>query len=698
MATRLAATVLGVAFVSLLVATLVGVNAGQRLGTSIYEERLEAVRSSGSIDVSFRLNSLASMSKALGASPQARAAIESFSAELNIIDAEETVARGDAEELIALYEETYLEPLRASGENVQLRDVASESPGAVYLQSEYSRPSETFDDPILVDDAGDGSEWTAAHTVFHPVYRDVVRELDLLDVLLVDINERVVYSASKRPDLGTSLAIGPFSGSIVARATSAVLEGTDDDVVVTDLDFYNAVPGVPVGVAASPVRGQGGVIGAIVLIYDGRIFTDDLTSVTDVATDDEDFAGTDLYLIGPDGTTRSDPQPYLAAPSAFLDESVAAGVLAESERERIERNGTTILVQPSVDATYNDALEGDTNITDRSSITGTDVASTVAAVPTELVEWYIVGEIGVDAAQTATRNFRDVLIVGSAIFVLVVAFAAVAWATTVMRPVRMISDRLVRRDDPTPLEIPDRSPVEFHRLAASFRSMARSLRAQRSELATARADRLATMEQMLPTSVAKRIADGNVEALDEVPNATVLVIAVIGLGDLAAIDGSEPGAQRDLIDRLHAEIDDLAFEHGVDRIKVVGDAYFGSCGHDRPYIDHAPRVIAFAREVVELLREISEESPAALHGAIGVHTGAVTVGLSGGARLVYDVWGDTVTTAHHLARRAHPDEILASGDTTRMLPDEIDVTAVAASDPANGTWKISLETEGAPSS
>ncbi|NQY58180.1 MAG: hypothetical protein HRT86_17155, partial [Ilumatobacteraceae bacterium] len=583
MATRLAATVLGVAFVSLLVATLVSVNAGQRLGTSIYEERLEAVRSSGSIDVAFRLNSLASMSRALGASPQAAAAIELFSAELNIIDAEETVSRSDAEELIALYEETYLEPLRASGENVQLRNVASENPGAVYLQFEYSRPSDTFDNPILVDDAGDGSEWTTTHTVVHPVYREVVRELDLLDVFLVDINGRVVYTAAKRPDLGTSLAIGPFSGSIVARAASAALDGPDDDVVVTDLDFYNAVPGVPVGVAASPVRdGEGGIIGAIVLTYDGRVFTDDLTAVTEVAADDENFAGADLYLIGPDGTTRSDPQPYLAAPRAFLDESVAAGVLAESERERIERNGTTILVQPAVDATYNDALEGATGITEGSSMTGTEVASSVSAVPTELVEWSTVSEIGVEAAETATQDFRNVLIVGSAIFVLLIAFAAVAWATNVMRPVRMISDRLVRRDDATPLAIPDRSPVEFHRLAASFRSMARSLRTQRSELATARADRLTTMEQMLPASVAKRIADGNVEALDEVPNATVVVIVVVGLGDLAVIEDGEPGAQRALIDRLHAEIDDLAFEHGVDRIKVVGDAYFGSCGHDRP--------------------------------------------------------------------------------------------------------------------
>ncbi|MEO1057357.1 MAG: adenylate/guanylate cyclase domain-containing protein, partial [Actinomycetota bacterium] len=503
--------------------------------------------------------------------------------------------------------------------------------------------------------------------------------------------------AAKRPDIGTSLAVGPFSGSIVARAATAALEEPDDDLVVTDLDFYNAVPGVPIGVAASPVRDENGVIGAIVLTYDGRVYTDDLTQVTEVATVDEDFVGADLYLIGADGTTRSDPQPYVESPRTFLDESVDAGVLSDADRVRIDANGTTILIQPAVDATYNDALDGDTNISERSSMTGEDVAGSVAPVPSDLVEWFVVAEIGVEAAQAATQDFRDVLIVGSAIFVLVVAFAAVAWANNVMRPVRMISERLVRRDDATPLEVPDRSPVEFHRLAASFRSMARSLRRQRDDLATARADRLDTMEQMLPASVAKRIADGNVEALDEVPNATVLVIVVLGLADLAAADDVEHGAQRELIDRLHAEIDDLAFEYGVDRIKVVGDAYFGSCGHDRPYIDHAPRVISFAREVIELLREISADSPADLHGAIGVHTGPVTVGLSGGARLVYDVWGDTVTTAHHLARRARADEILASGDTTRVLPEEIETTALDGGRGSNGdaddaAWVISLET------
>ncbi len=679
MATRLAATVLGVAFVSLIVATFVGINAGQRLGTNIYEDRLDALRSSGSIDVAARIQSLVDMTEALAASPQAAAAIEQFSVDLSILDVEDRVGlRDELEQLADLYEEEYLEPLRAGGENVQFRDVATEDPGALYLQAVYSLPSETFDDPILVDDGGDGSAWTETHTVIHPVYRDVVQELELLDVLLVSFDRgRVVYTASKRPDLGTSLEVGPFSGSVVARAATNVFESPDEGAHVTDLDFYNAVPETPVGAVASAVRDRrGGVIGAIVLTYNGRMYTDVMQAVVTASETDEELVGADMYLIGFDGTTRSDPREFIDDEDLFLDQTIEAGVLPAADRSTIERNDTTVLVQPAVDATFLDALDGDTAISDRSSMTGQEVAGSVAAVPSEYVRWFTVSEIGTENAESSTQDFRNALIVGSSIFVILVAFAAVAWANGVMRPVRAISDRLTRRDESLPpLQIPDRSPVEFHRLSASFASMAGSLRSQRNEVATAREERLSTMEQLLPASVAKRIADGNVEALDEVPSATVLVVVVLGLGALAQANDDAHGdedANRERIDRLHAELDDLAFEYGVDRIKVVGDAYFGACGHDRPYIDHAPRVVSFAREVIDLVREVSAEWPAHLEVAVGVHTGPVTVGLSGGARLVYDVWGDTVTTAHHLARRAHAAEILVSEATRMMLPENVE--------------------------
>ena len=73
-----------------------------------------------------------------------------------------------------------------------------------------------------------------------------------------------------------------------------------------------------------------------------------------------------------------------------------------------------------------------------------------------------------------------------------------------------------------------------------------------------------------------------------------------------------------------------------------------------PYIDHAPRSIDFAVESMSFIAGLVTDVP--LEFAIGVHSGAVTTGMAGGASLVYDVWGVTVSQAHRLARQARGGE------------------------------------------
>lgn len=269
---------------------------------------------------------------------------------------------------------------------------------------------------------------------------------------------------------------------------------------------------------------------------------------------------------------------------------------------------------------------------------------------------------------------------GVAIFIGILAFAAVYWANGIVRPVRQISDRLSDRralregalvEAPTPLDVPDRSPMEFHRLAYSFESMAASLRAQRAGVAAARAERLGLLRRMLPPTVAQRIADGQVQALEEVPLVTVGVVVVEGMGALVQV--GEAAASRELVDELLAEIDALADQHGIERVKVVGDAYFAACGHDRPFLDHAPRLVSFVSDARDAVREIATAAGhnVGLDITAGVHTGAVTVGMTGGTRLVYDVWGDTVTVAHEYARRADHGQILVTDATHALLPETI---------------------------
>ena len=223
LSSRLAATVLGVGLTSLAGATLVGLNAGESLGRSIVDDGLESLRSSGSTDVAAQLGFYERLAEQLAASPQTTASIEGFASALaELSSTPDDESRLQRQELIEGFRDQYIEPAREEGEVVQLREILSDDPAAVYLQAAYSLPDGPIREPIAVDDAGDGSAWTDLHSVVHPVYRNAVLQAGLLDILLVDLTSgRIVYSASKAPDLGTSLAVGPYSGSIVARATDA---------------------------------------------------------------------------------------------------------------------------------------------------------------------------------------------------------------------------------------------------------------------------------------------------------------------------------------------------------------------------------------------------------------------------------------------------------------------------------------------
>ena len=672
MATKLAAALVVVSFGSLAIATVVGLQTGIDLGRDIYRERLTSNANVAAIDVESSVNSTRALGESLALSPEAATAINSFSSafsELNNVDGFDV---DDASaDLFTSYEDIYLSAAGAS--NVSIEEIISRSNAAVYLQTQYSVGN--LDDPgdaserRSVNDARDGSTWSTEHEIYHPGYRRAVEQLGLIDLYLIEpTSARIVYSASKSPDLGTSLQIGPFSGSVLANAVDDVIDDPSSGSVLTDMSMYNAHLGEVVGVLATPVLEGSRLVGVLALMYDGLGFTDLITADGTWEEAGIEESG-NVYMIGSDGTTRTDPRGFLEDPATFLDASQASGLLSTSERDVIEASGTTVLTQPAVEATVTAAKEADRDVQERSSMSGPTVISTVAPVAIEGLGWTIVAEAQLDLAETAIDDFRNILTVGIAIFAIVITFFAVAWAGGIMRPVRAISDRLGSRTSTGALEIPDSSPIELHHLAASFEEMSATLDDQQVALALARDERLGVMRSMLPTALADRIASGELDQLDEVARASVVVIVVLGLGELVRPDSTH--ADRDLLDRLLEELDTLADEHGVDRVKVVGDAYFGACGHDRPYVDHAPRVVAFATAAREAVQEISAVGDADLDTAIGIDTGPVTVGMAGGAGLVYDVWGATVTVAHHLARRSSRGQILLSDDTHAMLPDQI---------------------------
>ena len=108
--------------------------------------------------------------------------------------------------LAAYYRDTFAADLSAAtGEDVEGATFAPKGAAARYLQAEYVIPYDSWEEAILSDDAGDGSAWSAAHAKYHDYFRAMTQLQDFEDVLLIDTDGDVVYSAFKGVDLGTNL-------------------------------------------------------------------------------------------------------------------------------------------------------------------------------------------------------------------------------------------------------------------------------------------------------------------------------------------------------------------------------------------------------------------------------------------------------------------------------------------------------------
>ena len=425
------------------------------------------------------------------------------------------------------------------------------------------------------------------------------------------------------------------------------------------------------------------LVGAFIFLFDS-------SELTRILTADEEWneaafpTGGDLYLIGKDGTTRSEPRGFLEDPVTYLDETETAGQLDEEDRALVAASDTTVLILHATDDTAAAAEDGDDSVALRKTIDGRKAFSSVEQVPYSGFLLEIVAEVDSAEAQSRLDDFESLLIVGVAIFMVILAFLAVSWSISILRPVRSLSDRLAlgATESDEVIEVPDRSPIEFHHLASRFEVMARALKDQHEQLAEARGERLGLMKRMLPSTVAERLAAGESQSLEEAPDASVAVLALIGLEAAGADGPDDPSidassvveARRSGLEELFSELDELARHHGLEPVKIIGDEYYAACGHDRPYIDHAPRTIAFAADAFDLVHDSDLHADAGLELAAGVASGPVTVGLTGTSHLVYDVWGITVRRADHLARRAGPGRLLASDESAAKLPDTIPVT------------------------
>ena len=184
----------------------------------------------------------------------------------------------------------------------------------------------------------------------------------------------------------------------------------------------------------------------------------------------------------------------------------------------------------------------------------------------------------------------------------------------------------------------------------------------------ARSERLLT--NVLPVPVAERLKAGEEPIADDVPAASVLFADIVDFTPYAA--GLPAREVVRLLDGVFSTLDDLVDEHGLEKVKTIGDAYMVAAGVPTPRPDHAHALAAFALAARDRFATQQGLWPA-LELRIGIGSGPVVAGVIGHRRFLYDLWGDTVNTASRMESHGLPGRIQIDEETRRLLGDDFQI-------------------------
>ncbi|MCT9621475.1 adenylate/guanylate cyclase domain-containing protein [Curtobacterium sp. C2H10] len=542
----------------------------------------------------------------------------------------------------------------------------TEDPQA-YLQARYTAPFTDYDKAIDQDDAGDGSAWSAAHAEYQPYFKQAVESAGYEDLLLMDTDGDVVYSAYSGADLGTDLESGPYRDSNLATGYQQALQLTSsDDFVVTDFARYVPSLNVPTLWVMSPVGEDGKIIGVMAVQVPVDLITQVMTGNEQWKDDGLGDTG-ESYLVGADHLMRSYPRQLIEHPKQYQRDVVAAGTAPSTAARQVAVKGSVLLQEVNTTPVTR-ALQGKSGTVISTDYRGKEVLAAYAPLEVDGLRWVVVAQMDTAEAFAPVNDFARNIGLALVGIIVLVSLLSLLLAQVFVRPIRRLQTAVNRvSSGDLGVEVQTKAGDEIGDLGLAFNDMSRSLQVKQDLLDEQRRQNDTLLLTLMPEEVARRYKQGDETIAADHQDVAVVYADIIGFDEFAA--GLTAEESLSLVNDVWRSLDEAATRHGVERVRTTRSGYLASCGLSVPRVDNVRRVVDWAEEAQGVLERFNAQHGSKIGLRAGIDTGQVTSGLVGRSSIVYDMWGDAVSLAYRVQGIAPAPGVYATQRVVDKLGD-----------------------------
>jgi len=191
----------------------------------------------------------------------------------------------------------------------------------------------------------------------------------------------------------------------------------------------------------------------------------------------------------------------------------------------------------------------------------------------------------------------------------------------------------------------------YQRVWAEIQSRKASEAALRLE--QAKSERL--LLNILPETIVEQLKENHQTIAQRFEEATILFADLVDFSGLAS--QMSPTDLVNLLNQIFSTFDQLAEQHGLEKIKTIGDAYMAVGGLPLPRTDHAEAVANMALDMQQAIGQFQRVDGKPFHLRIGINTGPVVAGVIGIKKFIYDLWGDAVNVASRMESQGRVNSI-----------------------------------------